>query len=55
MVASLVLPRFGIDQGQAAIGSFLLFLVNSLIPGTVGIAIWGVDGDVAIGRHTVPQ
>jgi len=41
MVASLVLPRFGIDQAQAAIGSFLLFLINSLIPGTVGIAIGG--------------
>jgi len=41
MVASVVLPRFGIDQAQAAIGSFLLFLINSLIPGTVGIAIGG--------------
>ena len=41
MVASLVLPRFGIDQGQAAIGSFLLFLINSFIPGTVGITLLG--------------
>jgi len=41
MVASLVLPRFGIDQAQAAISSSLLFLINSFIPGTVGIALLG--------------
>ena len=41
MVASLILPCFGIDEAQAVTASFLLFLVNSLIPGMVGIAIGG--------------
>jgi hypothetical protein len=41
IVASLILPRFGIGEGQAAIASFLLFLINSLIPGLVGIALGG--------------
>jgi hypothetical protein len=37
MVASVVMARFFISSAQAVTASFLLFCVNGLIPGVVGI------------------
>ena len=42
MVASVILTRFGIAPAQAVGASFLLFIVNGLIPGLIGLSLWWI-------------
>jgi len=42
IVASIILTRFGIEPAQATGASFLLFILNGLIPGLIGLSLWGI-------------
>lgn len=40
IAASAILPVFGMSEAQAAAASFLLFVVNGLVPGVLGILVY---------------